>query len=140
VSFSSPEALLTQVGWPSDFLNHRGALSWSTVLSEDTVNPLKTTLASAAVLVNDALITFRYRTATLGGQISPQFEAKWDLSSGAPVLSSYKELGEAQPLNEPQALQSLLGRLLLMKASPSFQPMAVRKPPAVAVVAPRTGF
>lgn len=142
MSFSSPEALLSQVGWPADALNRRGALSWSKMLSEDPAEPLNTTVASAAVLVNNETITLRYRTATLGGKVSPQLEAKWSIAQeGSPVLLSHSELGQKVDLNEDAAISAFQRRLLLMATRPSFEPMAPRRAPAPTVSArPGTGL
>jgi hypothetical protein len=140
MSFSSPEDLLNQVGWPAQFLNRRGALSWSSVLSEDTVDPRNTQIASAAVLVQDALVTLRYRTATLGGKVTPEFEAKWDIANGgSPSLVSCKEQGVESALSGQQALSAFQRRVLLMATPPSFEPMAPRKAPGLTAAQPRVG-
>jgi len=140
MSFSSPEDLLNQVGWPAQFLNRRGTMSWSSVISEDAADPKNTQVASAAVLVQDALVTLRYRTATLGGKVTPEFEARWDISTGgAPSLVFCKEHGVESALSGQQALSSFQHRVLLMATPPSFEPMAPRKAPGLTASQPRVG-
>lgn len=136
MSFSSPESLLSHVGWPADALDRRGALSWTKVVSEDAVDLLNTTIASAAVFVNNDTITLRYRTATLAGKVSPQLEARWSIAQeGSPVLVSQSELGQPVALDEAEAVSAFQRRLLLMATRPSFEPMAPRRAPAPVVSA-----
>lgn len=140
MSFNSPEELLQKTGWPTQFLDRRGVLSWSKVLAEDIQNPLNTSVASAAVLVNNELITLRYRTATLGGKVTPEFEAKWQIGPDSkPTLLSCVEMGQAVSLDSNAALVAFQNRLLLMAVVPSFEPMAVRQPARPKASPPRLG-
>lgn len=107
--------LLLELEWPRSHLDHRGTLSWSRALDA-------TTIASAAVVVTQKLLTLRYRLMAIHKGVSTPLEAKWSLDGGLYAeFQSLRENGVHRPLDEQRALIQFRGFTKLLGGEPTFQ-------------------
>lgn len=115
MNLRTPEDLLLELEWPRGYLDQRGVLSWSTALNAVTV-------ATAAVVVTEKMLTLRYRLMTIGKGVATPLEAKWILDEGPYAhLASLKSNGSSLPLDDRYALQQFRSFKQMLGVAPKFE-------------------
>lgn len=104
--FPSTEFLLNTLGWPAQAGRSLGTLSWTKAMGEGS----HVQVMAASVMVNDAMVTCRMRSAQLAhpSHLEPHLEVVWNVRGPSPQLKRWVVDGRDQDIHEPSASEEAL--------------------------------